>query len=237
MKKIETLYQHGTLAQLVSGLFEGNLSIGELLEHGDTGIGTLSGLDGELMIIKGKVYQFAANGKIRLVNSDEKVPFANIHFQNDQSIGTLANLDFATFKNRIPQKIKTLNLFFAVRLVGLFDQIHTRAIAAQKPPYPTLTDAAAKQKEYLTTDIRGTAIGYFCPDLYSGTGTPGFHLHFLAENQQTGGHLLDFKLNSGELFIQVFTDFNLHLPIEDPLFLKKKFKLQNLLNSIIKAEG
>ena len=40
MKKIETLYQHGTLAQLVSGLFEGNLSIGELLEHGDTGIGT-----------------------------------------------------------------------------------------------------------------------------------------------------------------------------------------------------
>ncbi|MCC2728542.1 acetolactate decarboxylase, partial [Blautia sp. MSK22_86] len=34
------LYQHGTLALLVPGLLEGTTTIGELLKHGDTGIGT-----------------------------------------------------------------------------------------------------------------------------------------------------------------------------------------------------
>ena len=37
------LYQHGTLALLVPGLLEGTTTIGELLTHGDTGIGTGEG--------------------------------------------------------------------------------------------------------------------------------------------------------------------------------------------------
>ena len=45
-----TLYQHGTLALLVPGLLKGTISMGELLKHGDTGIGTGEGLDGELII-------------------------------------------------------------------------------------------------------------------------------------------------------------------------------------------
>ena len=47
------LYQHGTLALLVPGLLEGTTTIGELLTHGDTGIGTGEGLDGELIILDG----------------------------------------------------------------------------------------------------------------------------------------------------------------------------------------
>ncbi len=37
------LYQHGTLAQLVPGLLEGTTTIGDILSHGDTGIGTGEG--------------------------------------------------------------------------------------------------------------------------------------------------------------------------------------------------
>lgn len=40
MTKTNVLYQHGTLALLVPGLLKGTLTSGELLEHGDTGIGT-----------------------------------------------------------------------------------------------------------------------------------------------------------------------------------------------------
>jgi acetolactate decarboxylase len=35
MKDTTTVYQHGTLAMLVVGLFEGTLPVSELMKHGD----------------------------------------------------------------------------------------------------------------------------------------------------------------------------------------------------------
>ena len=47
MAKYESkVYQHGTLGMLVPGLFEGTMTVADLLKHGDWGIGTASGLDG-----------------------------------------------------------------------------------------------------------------------------------------------------------------------------------------------
>ena len=45
------LYQHGTLGTLMAGLLEGTASVNELLEHGDLGIGTLTGSNGEVIFI------------------------------------------------------------------------------------------------------------------------------------------------------------------------------------------
>lgn len=50
------LYQHGTLGTLMAGLLEGTASVNELLEHGDLGIGTLTGSNGEVIFIDGKAY-------------------------------------------------------------------------------------------------------------------------------------------------------------------------------------
>ena len=58
----QVLFQHGTLALLVPGLLAGTMSIGELLQHGDTGIGTGAGLDGELIILEGNAYQINGQG-------------------------------------------------------------------------------------------------------------------------------------------------------------------------------
>ncbi len=43
------LYQHGTLGTLMAGLLEGTATINELLEHGNLGIATLTGSDGEVI--------------------------------------------------------------------------------------------------------------------------------------------------------------------------------------------
>jgi len=44
-----TLFQHGTMQMLVEGLLEGTLPLSELLKHGNIGIGTGDGVDGELV--------------------------------------------------------------------------------------------------------------------------------------------------------------------------------------------
>lgn len=45
----KVLYQHGTLGALMAGLMDGTETIGQVLQHGTLGLGTLHGLDGEVI--------------------------------------------------------------------------------------------------------------------------------------------------------------------------------------------
>ena len=46
-----------TIQALLGGAFDGDVTLNELLEHGDLGLGTLNGLDGELIVIDGEVFK------------------------------------------------------------------------------------------------------------------------------------------------------------------------------------
>ena len=75
-----TVYQHSTLAALMAGLLGGTITVGELKEHGDTGIGTLHGVDGEVIILNGEVYQAESSGKVNhITDMSTLVPFATVH--------------------------------------------------------------------------------------------------------------------------------------------------------------
>ena len=97
----DRLYQHGTIAMLVPGLFAGTQTVGELLQHGDTGIGTLTGLDGELIIQAGKVYQVNAQGKVREVQEDEKVPFLTFTINTTLQLVSFRGLIWPGFTKRL----------------------------------------------------------------------------------------------------------------------------------------
>lgn len=236
MKK-SILYQHGTLALLVPGLFRGTERVGELLQHGDTGIGTLTGLNGELIIDRGTVYQVNATGKVRVVGEDEMVPFANVHHAAYESRGEISRLDYAALRAKLLSLIGTTNLFYAVRVHGQFRKVRTRAVAEQVEPYPTLTATAAAQSEFDAHDNVGTLSGYYSPALYAGAASPGFHLHYLSDDHQFGGHVLDATLSRGTVELQAFTDFQLHLPTEDSEFLAHDFSAGgDIVSEINKAE-
>ena len=66
----------GTLGMLVPGLFEGTMTVADLLKHGDWGIGTASGLDGEMILLDHVPYLAQSNGEIRILKPEEKVPLS-----------------------------------------------------------------------------------------------------------------------------------------------------------------
>ena len=75
------LFQYNTLGALMAGLYGGSFTIGELLEHGDLGVGTLDSIDGELIVLDGKAYQAKGSGdhpEIVEVSPDAKVPYAAV---------------------------------------------------------------------------------------------------------------------------------------------------------------
>ncbi|MFD1394059.1 acetolactate decarboxylase [Lacticaseibacillus jixianensis] len=228
------LYQHGTLGALVPGLLNGTQPLGELLAHGNFGIGTLTGLDGELIILAGVVYQVQASGQVRVIETGA-VPFANVHWAAFQAARPVAAPDAPAAEAAILKQVGSRNLFAAIRWHGRFAQVVTRAVKKQTRPYPGLAQTAADQAVFTRDGAVGTLMGYWSPQLYAGMASPGFHLHFLSDDHNFGGHVLSFAGVAGELAVQRFSDVQLHLPASDSEFLAADLD-GDLLGDITKAE-
>ncbi len=231
-----TIFQHGTLGLLVPGLFDGTITAGELLTHGDTGIGTLDGLNGEVIILGGHAYQAREDGQIREIQPEETLPFALVHFEKPDISAQLAAITQTDFEQQVVHDYRLTNVFAAIRVDGTFAKVKTRVAPRQEPPYKTLVAATATQPEFTGEHVDGTIIGYYAPHLFQGATVGGFHLHFLSKDHQLGGHLLGFEVEQATLKVQHFADFHVHLPIDNEAYLQEQFDNETIDHAINKAE-
>jgi alpha-acetolactate decarboxylase len=152
---VSTLYQISTSTALVEGVYSGSIPSSVLLEHGDFGLGTFEDLDGEMVILEGEIYQVA--DRVRHRTDDFLVPFAAItHFRAAASfaidnVATLKDVELACDQQRISD-----NLFYVLRLDGIFETIHARAVHPV-PRNTRLLDAAKTQLEFHFQGHRGDA--------------------------------------------------------------------------------
>jgi acetolactate decarboxylase len=189
----ETLYQVSTIDALMLGVYDGVQPVSELKKHGGFGIGTFDALDGEMIVLDGVVYQAKADGRVYLVMDNTTTPFATVtKFNQDFSLTTGQPMNFSVFSKDMSVRLPSQNMIYAVRLHGTFPWMKVRAIPAQQKPYPTLTEAAKNQSVYTYTNTTGTLVGVYMPLFFDGLNVPGYHLHFLSDDHQTGGHILDF---------------------------------------------
>lgn len=230
------LYQHGTLAQLVPGLFEGTTTIEELLTHGDTGIGTGEGMDGELIILDGIAYKIGKSGIAEVVPKDFSMPFANIHHAAFQYQCDREDIGLESLNEKIVASNGRANSFFSVIVRGTFSFITTRAVIKQSLPYPTLEEVANRQAVFIGHDVKGTMLGYFSPLMFNGAAVAGFHEHFLSDDHTIGGHVLDAALCKGKVYSQVFDTLMQHLPVDNPQYREHDFSQDNIAQAIANAE-
>ena len=82
--------------------------------------------------------------------------------------------------------------------------------------------------------MAGTLVGLWSPGFSSAFSVPGYHFHFLSEDRQHGGHLLDCTAGPLRLRMEALTDFHLALP-EIESFLKADLS-RNAANELAYAE-
>src|SRR4029078_3082142 len=70
------VYQVSTISSLLAGGYDGATTIGEMLRHGNFGLGTFNGVDGEMIVLDGQVYRATVDGRAHLVDPSELTPFA-----------------------------------------------------------------------------------------------------------------------------------------------------------------
>jgi len=209
---VNTVTQTSTIDVLLAGGYDGDMTCGELLGHGDFGIGTFDRLDGEMIVLDGQVFQVRADGRVYRPPAGLKTPFAAVsRFEADKSVG-LSNLDYPGLQQVLDREISDPHLFYAIRIAGRFSKMHTRSVPPQEKPYPPLAEVAATQPEFEMEDVSGTIVGYRCPAYVKGINVPGYHLHFISDDRKQGGHILGFELDEGRAEIDRCNKFVLIMP-------------------------
>lgn len=231
-----TLFQHGTLALLVPGLLKGTMKMGELLKHGDTGIGTGEGLDGEVIILGSTAYHIHATGDVTTVSNSFRMPFANAHFARYVPLAEFENVDEADLNKQMVSLSCAVNTFFSVEIHGTFSNIRTRAAVQSKPPYQTLAETSKNQSVFTRDRIDGTLLGCYSPQLFEGATVGGFHHHFISDDHKFGGHVLGFHLVKGDVSYQLFDTFEQHLPVNDKQYMGHDFSDDHIQGDIHQSE-
>lgn len=214
----EVLFQYSTIDALLAGVYDGQMTNGELKKQGNLGLGTFNALDGEMLVLDGQVYQVRIDGKVNLAPDSGKIPFAVVTAFTPQKSVTLKKAGHLTEMTKlIDQNLPTENIFYALKIEGRFSQVKTRSVPPQTKPYPPLAKAVEKQAVFTFTDVEGTMLGFRCPAFVKGVNVPGYHLHFLTKDRQAGGHVLDCAVENFNVQIDPIHKFNLVLP-EDQEF-------------------
>jgi acetolactate decarboxylase len=231
------IFQTSTMGALLGGVYEGDVSVGELLRHGDFGLGTFNRLDGEMLVLDGVCYQVRHDGSATIAEPDELTPFAAVTwFRADLTIDISAPHDRDALKARIDEAVASPNLMVAVRVNGHFSMIRTRTVTEQSESGRPFTEATQDQREVKFAAVEGTLVGFRMPEFQQGISVAGYHSHFIDTDHRHGGHTLDYQLLRGTVEIGVQSDLHLSLQ-RTPQFLDADLNPTDLDSQIRQTEG
>ena len=211
-----TLVQFSTINALLQGVYEGPTSFADLKKYGDFGIGTLNSLDGEMITLEGKSYQITSDGKTHPIPDSGHTPFATVtFFHPDEKFTVEPSAIYIQLQELLDRRLPSKNYFYALRIKGTFSNLKVRSVPRQSPPYRDLKEVSKSQTVFQWKDIRGTLIGFRCPAFAKGFNVPGYHFHFISENRDCGGHVLDCALASGDVSVDTLEKIQVLLPANE----------------------
>lgn len=207
-----TLFQVSTAGALVKGVYDGVVTVDELKRHGDFGLGTFDGLDGEMLALDGHFYQVQASGAIREAPDAATVPFAVVtQFRAERVLALDRVTGFEDLGAQLDAMRRTNNLFCAALIEGRFQRVRTRA-ACKASPAESLVAATAHQSEFAFTDKAGKIAGFWSPPYARSINVAGWHLHFLSDDHTGGGHVLDCQGAGLFAKVQELADVRIAMP-------------------------
>ncbi|WP_051437724.1 acetolactate decarboxylase [Eubacterium xylanophilum] len=215
----ECLYQVSLLQDLTQGDYYGSIPVSALKERGDIGLGTFDKLNGELIMLDGKVYRADGAGKVEEVPDDETIPFASVTFFDEDDKAEFTDVkDLNDLIKKLDEKYTkdAGNYFQVVKIKGLYEKMNVRSELAQEEPYKPLAKVMeTDQKFFDYENVSGTVVGVYCPVYVDKVNSSGWHFHFVSDDGTKGGHIVDLALGKGEVQWDKTTGLDMDLPEAD----------------------
>lgn len=216
------MYQVSTLQALAMGYNKAVITVGELLRHGDTGLGTFEGVDGEMIVVDGVCYRATVDGSVVLAPPEQGVPFSSVsRLRGERAFPLEAVGSIEALKETLTLRIEEdfgLNSMHMVRIDGRFERVCARSESGQYTQHVTLKEMLeGNQQDFFFDDVDGTLVCVHYPDYMDGINAPGWHLHFLSADRKRGGHVFDCKLLSAQARLDKISRIEMQLP-DSPAF-------------------
>ncbi len=206
------IYMCAPVNALIEGIYEESIPMSEIARHGDFGLGTFNHLDGEMIMLDGQVYQAASDGTVKRITEDVMTPFSCVTFFNPISHDDISSsMEYAAMMSWLKELLYSPNLFYAIRMDGLFNYIKVRSVPRQEH-YRPLVEVAREQTVFEYENVEGTLAGFFTPSFMGAVSVAGFHLHFLSSDRTCGGHLMECSPAQVKVGVQPLSTLELSLP-------------------------
>lgn len=214
-EKGNAVYLSAPVNSLLKGFYEQDTFVYDLKKYGDFGLGTFNNLDGEMLMIDGRVYRLGADGFTYDIDDGARTPFACVTFFSPDLVEEIeGDLDYAAFNSILESLIVSRNMLYAIRIDGIFSNVRVWSVQKQENYHPLKEEEGSGDRPVFEfSDVRGTLAGFYVPRFIKSLSMPGFHLHFLTEDKKQGGHLHECRLQSAQIALQVVPKLILNLPI------------------------
>ncbi len=209
----DTLFQLAAFNTFSTGKYAGLMPYNELEKHGDFGIGTLEGLDGEMIALDGEFYHIPSSGPPVKVEPTQTAPYATVtYFEADRTYN-VAGFNYTQLKSYLDGQLDTSkDVIYAIKLSGTYEYAQTRSPQKQIEPYPNLTQALKTQAVFNLSQFAGTAVGFWFPASMDGVDYVGYHIHLITDDRTAGGHLLDCIISNATVEVDIINSYRLVLP-------------------------
>ena len=165
-----------------------------------------------MIALDGVFYQIPVSGVPRQIGSNEKTPYATVTFFRADQAFQVTDLNYSQLTTYINGTLPSYGAIYAVKVHGFFDYAKTRSVPQQTTPYPALADAVKNQTVFTFSGVEGTAVGFYFPSSMNGVDFVGYHLHFITDNHDAGGHLLDCIVRNATVEIDQINTYVLAIP-------------------------
>ncbi|KAJ9618964.1 hypothetical protein H2203_008780 [Taxawa tesnikishii (nom. ined.)] len=228
------LFQYSTINALMEGVYHSGLTAKDVENTGNHGLGTFKDMDGEMVVVDGKIYQMRAGGSIAEADPSTIVPFVMTTDFRAAETGEFESISkdqlFGMLDVLLP---KANNHYVAIRMEATFEKVTARTVR-KKSAGQENSSLADNQVVNTYSDIRGSLVGFRSPAFTQGISVAGNHIHFISEDRTRGGHVLDFQAKDARLSVAALKEVHLELPDSDGF---NKAKLVQDSESIKAVEG
>ncbi|MRX41360.1 acetolactate decarboxylase [Flavobacterium sp. LC2016-23] len=235
VQKEEFVFHYSVMDALRNGVYKGDITVKELKNKGNFGLGTYNFLDGEMVVLDGVFYRIPSDGKVTKAEPEREVPFACLAVfsaDNQYEMSGIATIE--ALQNEIRNRLPSSNKPYALRIECSFDSIVVGSAAKLEAKDTTgLAELMKTRPLYQKEHISGTMVGFYTPPSFSAVDLSPFHFHFIAVDKTFGGHFISGVLAAAKIKISIDekSGYEIVLPKQNKTF-DKPWPQQSAIKSV-----
>ena len=187
--------QAGSASQLFAGHFDGITTVEQEFGSSRLGIGVMHDLDGEVVSIDGTTWAIPPSGTPRVVEPSDTIAFGiSAHGGSRHRLSIEPGADLDGIRQAIDIKLAQLHedheqIVCAVSIEGSFRDVLLRTVHHPDYEGESLGEIIDDEIRFGFDYWRGCVVGFRYPDQSNGQTIPGLHLHAIATDLLSGGHV------------------------------------------------